>query len=132
MKFCSKCGKELFDEAVVCPNCGCATEALKKEAGVSIAPQLRAYQDKVNAYFVRSIFALILAMGIGFIFMIINLVKKGSIEGTVLHPTIPSEIAEYESAKRKYRAGAVMTGISLMILGIAIFAGMMIGMFGAL
>ena len=23
--FCKKCGKELFDEAVVCPNCGCAT-----------------------------------------------------------------------------------------------------------
>ena len=25
MKFCTKCGKEMFDEAVVCPNCGCAT-----------------------------------------------------------------------------------------------------------
>ncbi len=24
MKFCSKCGKELVDEAIVCPNCGCA------------------------------------------------------------------------------------------------------------
>ena len=24
MKFCSKCGKELCEEAVVCPNCGCA------------------------------------------------------------------------------------------------------------
>ncbi len=24
MKFCSKCGKEIVDEAVVCPNCGCA------------------------------------------------------------------------------------------------------------
>ena len=23
MKYCSKCGKELFDEAVVCPECGC-------------------------------------------------------------------------------------------------------------
>lgn len=22
--FCSKCGKEIVDEAVVCPNCGCA------------------------------------------------------------------------------------------------------------
>ena len=26
MKFCSKCGKEIVDEAVVCPNCGCAVE----------------------------------------------------------------------------------------------------------
>lgn len=24
MKFCSKCGNQLVDEAVVCPNCGCA------------------------------------------------------------------------------------------------------------
>lgn len=24
MKFCSKCGKEIVDEAIVCPNCGCA------------------------------------------------------------------------------------------------------------
>lgn len=30
MKFCSKCGKELFDEAVVCPKCGCATENKKQ------------------------------------------------------------------------------------------------------
>lgn len=24
MKYCSKCGKELMDEAVICVNCGCA------------------------------------------------------------------------------------------------------------
>ena len=24
MKYCTKCGKELFDDAVICPNCGCA------------------------------------------------------------------------------------------------------------
>ena len=25
MKFCEKCGKELMDDAVVCPGCGCST-----------------------------------------------------------------------------------------------------------
>lgn len=25
MKFCEKCGKQIMDEAVVCPGCGCAT-----------------------------------------------------------------------------------------------------------
>ena len=25
MKYCSHCGKELLDEAVICPGCGCAT-----------------------------------------------------------------------------------------------------------
>lgn len=27
MKFCSKCGHELIDEAVVCTNCGCAVSS---------------------------------------------------------------------------------------------------------
>ena len=26
MKYCTKCGKELVDEAVVCPNCGCLVQ----------------------------------------------------------------------------------------------------------
>ncbi len=26
MKYCSKCGKEIMEEAVVCPACGCAQE----------------------------------------------------------------------------------------------------------
>ena len=27
MKYCQKCGKELMDEAVICPGCGCAVAA---------------------------------------------------------------------------------------------------------
>lgn len=29
MKYCAKCGKEIMDEAVICPNCGCAPDAAK-------------------------------------------------------------------------------------------------------
>ncbi len=29
--FCSKCGKEINDEAVVCIHCGCATANMQKE-----------------------------------------------------------------------------------------------------
>ena len=29
--FCSKCGKEINDEAVVCVYCGCATEELRQQ-----------------------------------------------------------------------------------------------------
>ncbi len=37
MKFCEKCGKEIMDEAVICPGCGCAVNrnALKNEHKVS-------------------------------------------------------------------------------------------------
>ena len=27
MKYCTKCGKEVFDEAVICPHCGCSVNA---------------------------------------------------------------------------------------------------------
>lgn len=33
MKFCEKCGKEIADEAVVCPGCGCAIAPVKKGKG---------------------------------------------------------------------------------------------------
>lgn len=30
MKFCSKCGKEILDEAVVCPHCGCSVTPVEQ------------------------------------------------------------------------------------------------------
>ena len=35
MMFCQKCGKEIMEEAVVCPNCGCGVEKKKKGNGGS-------------------------------------------------------------------------------------------------
>lgn len=42
MKFCSKCGKELVDEAVVCVNCGCsvADPATPAAPAVADAPNI--------------------------------------------------------------------------------------------
>ena len=40
MKYCSKCGTELVDEAIICPNCGCAVEGY--------APVQPAVEDKVS------------------------------------------------------------------------------------
>lgn len=37
MKFCSKCGKEMVDEAVVCPSCGCSVENEKKATNENAA-----------------------------------------------------------------------------------------------
>lgn len=28
MKFCQHCGKEILDEAVICPGCGCSVQAI--------------------------------------------------------------------------------------------------------
>lgn len=59
MKFCQKCGKELLDEAVMCPNCGCAVSDNafeKKEAS---------YDDALkNAATTNIISLAVLALGI--------------------------------------------------------------------
>ena len=40
MKFCSKCGKEIMDEAVVCPGCGCAVEEVKAKSKIQCVDDL--------------------------------------------------------------------------------------------
>lgn len=32
MKFCQKCGKEIVDEAVICPGCGCAVARITQKS----------------------------------------------------------------------------------------------------
>ncbi len=32
MKYCEKCGRELLDEAVICPGCGCAVNGAAQKA----------------------------------------------------------------------------------------------------
>ena len=49
MKFCTHCGKELFDEAVICPGCGCSTAATATQAtGTDLIRKL-AEKVKTNA-----------------------------------------------------------------------------------
>ncbi|HPG91809.1 MAG TPA: hypothetical protein PK675_00180 [Clostridia bacterium] len=31
MKYCEKCGSEMYDDAVICTNCGCSTKKIAKE-----------------------------------------------------------------------------------------------------
>ena len=31
MKYCSKCGAEIHDEAVICPKCGCAVQGMNAQ-----------------------------------------------------------------------------------------------------
>ena len=45
MKFCQKCGKEIMDEAVICPGCGCSVSTEKKKGkggkdGLAVASKI--------------------------------------------------------------------------------------------
>lgn len=36
MKFCQHCGKEILDEAVICPGCGCSVQATNKTQAAEV------------------------------------------------------------------------------------------------
>jgi hypothetical protein len=38
MKYCTKCGKELYDEAIMCTGCGCMVAPLPKQEETKTAP----------------------------------------------------------------------------------------------
>ena len=48
MKYCAKCGKELFDEAVICPGCGCATGKAPAQATETDLVQKLSEKVKIN------------------------------------------------------------------------------------
>ncbi len=68
--FCKKCGREIHDEAVICPNCGCSTGNSASEFNG---------EDTVNA---GLMVASILVPLIGIILGIVNLCKKKTKSGT--------------------------------------------------
>lgn len=133
--FCSKCGKEIHDEAVVCVHCGCSV------GGKSVKPshqhsadysKLKAFQDDVKTIHTLGLVSLILCLGIGIIFQIINIIKINKyINKKTKKLEFPKfdlkgsyETAEYESAIRKFKQGRIMT-----LIGYAISASLLFFLF---
>lgn len=136
MKFCSKCGKELHDEAVICVGCGCAVQdsSLKKTYHTDSVEyeKLMTFVSEANTIYVLGIVSLILCLGIGIIFQIINLVKvnKYVIKGRkeLNCPTFnihdPNSIMIYENAKKKVDSGRKMTAYGFIISVVVIALGL--------
>jgi len=60
MKFCEKCGKEIVDEAVECPGCGCAIQNESKLEKKEVA-----YEDLVKGAATKNIIsAIVIVVGI--------------------------------------------------------------------
>lgn len=60
MKFCTKCGKELSDEAVICTGCGCPVETVAKAQVKEVS-----YDDCVKGAMTANIMSLVvIALGV--------------------------------------------------------------------
>lgn len=128
MKFCSKCGKEIHDEAVICIHCGCGVEGAPKATNIdnNEYSRLTAFVQESKSIYTLGIISLVLCLGIGLIFQIVNYVKlkkymtkNKQVHGGYIFPqfnlTNPVDIAEYEAAKKKIKTAGLMTGIGMGI-----------------
>lgn len=65
MKYCTHCGTELFDQAIMCPKCGCATDELE------VNKSTESWNGLAIAGFIVSFFSCV----VGLILSIIGLKK---------------------------------------------------------
>lgn len=134
MKYCLKCGKEIMDEAVVCPGCGCAVEQKK-----SAVPQ-KTYEQAIQcsaaccaisavllvlgiavALFVSALLGAILCLAAEIIAVIPNtnvqkLFKKNNSHITDKKALKAAEKALRKELKQKNKAYAVASVVSVAAL----------------
>lgn len=101
MKFCEKCGKELMDEAVMCPSCGCAVENGQSKNQAPENADAKSNWDSIKRTKVATAFAFLCPI-VGLILGIIGLVKS-----------------EQEDVKKRYR-GAIILSVAVWIVSIII------------
>ncbi|MCM1113893.1 MAG: hypothetical protein NC397_00195 [Clostridium sp.] len=71
--FCSKCGNEINDQAVVCPNCGCSTGNDNQSMPLTDAPMIKNEEKKTLAS-CALVFAILMPI-VGLILGIVGVIK---------------------------------------------------------
>ncbi|MBR2634518.1 MAG: hypothetical protein IKD31_02950 [Clostridia bacterium] len=119
--FCTKCGKEIADEALICTGCGCATanyqapqRSVNSYSNDYIA--IKEFEDKVKSIYSVGIICLILCLGIGLIFSFVAWAKAKSIVVPQISTQNPHDRAIFESAKRKLKTALGFANAPLYVL----------------
>lgn len=120
MKYCSKCGKEIMDEAVVCPGCGCATSNYTPRTNDCSDDYVAIQEFARKAKTIRTlgILAAVFCMGIGIIFSILVWVQSKKVTPPKITTTNPKEIVDFENAKRNLTLGGILSTIPLIAIGV--------------
>lgn len=132
MKYCSKCGKELFDEAVFCPGCGCATEKTPTPTTTATPTNdiiaIREFSEKATVVRNLGIIAAVLMFGIGIIFSIVIWVMSAGLKPALgITTTNPIELAELEAAKKRLKLGTTLSTLPILGIALSIFIGALVG-----
>ncbi|MDE7162458.1 MAG: zinc-ribbon domain-containing protein [Clostridia bacterium] len=109
MKFCTHCGKEVMDDAVICPNCGCSVQYDENQQGAA-APQFTAPQPQhtapVDNYSTMSILGLVLSFFTAFVGLIVSILAYNEAKRT-------GSVKSQSMAKAGIIIGAVEIGIGV-------------------
>ena len=126
--FCSKCGKEIMNEAVICPHCGCPTSNYLPQQPVKQAVEtcsddhlaIRRFAQETLTLRNLGIVAAILMFGIGIIFSIIIWVKNSRLTEPKITTTNPAEVMEFENAKRHRNTAYRLSMLPMLVISIAV------------
>lgn len=115
--FCSKCGKEINDDALICPSCGCATENYSKnEKENTVKSNATDLLDKANTLSLVSIIGGIFIPLLGWICGGIGIGNCNNAK--VENPTRAEEI------KKKCIIGIVISSV-VFLISLAVVGSMM-------
>ena len=124
--FCSTCGKEIHDKAMICPNCGCATanfSAYENKDTISVDTtsfQVSDFAKAVNTAYSFAMVGMGLCLfGIGLVFAIISrilIIKQKNVE---LEPKGAFDIKVYQRAKLNLKKAELFVSLTITVsLGI--------------
>lgn len=120
MKYCSKCGKEIHEEAIICVHCGCSVEGTRVKSNKCFPNTLENFLIKVKTVYILSILGLALSLGIGVVFCIISEVKRSRIKIPASVDLNRDEYEELEKAKKQLNIAKMLNVVTT-----AIFAALM-------
>ncbi|MDE6075410.1 MAG: zinc ribbon domain-containing protein [Clostridia bacterium] len=111
MKFCTHCGKEVMDDAVICPNCGCSVQYDESSQGAA-APQFTAPQPQHTApadtYSTMSILGLVLSFFMTLVGLIVSILAYNEAKRT-------GSVKSQSMAKAGIIISAVEMGLGVVI-----------------
>ncbi len=122
--FCSKCGKEIFDEAVMCPHCGCAINNKIDSNAETEKTQNNDKSKKLGVAFIISGAINALISGVfSRLPMLAMMYSDYGLLGLYSYGT-DSDIRNYDLAKTfgYIHEGLCVAGVILLILGIIFIA----------
>ncbi len=122
--FCSKCGKEIMDEAVICPNCGCATNNSKAQSSaISQESQEYSVLSSINGLTLPARICAFLVPLVGLILSLVGFSKISSTNTLQLSEDASKQLFDY---KVNFKTSLIISIIVMVVAPIVCLIGYLV------